>query len=126
VVDVCLIPEVKFSVPKLIAYMEKLFEKKGYCVICVAEGAGQDIVAGDPAGTDASGNPILKDIGQYLKDAFKKAIPVWPPTSGTGVRTSLARSISLPIPKPEMGFGKGLAWKGSLVEILHAKRDLWC
>eukprot|EP00884_Botryococcus_braunii_P007256 jgi/Botrbrau1/16531/Bobra.314_1s0004.1 len=75
VVDVCLIPEVKFSVPKLIEYVEKLFEKKGYCVICVAEGAGQDIVAGDPAGTDASGNPILKDIGQYLKDAFKKAIP---------------------------------------------------
>ena len=26
-------------------------------------------------GTDASGNPILEDIGTYLRDAFKRRLP---------------------------------------------------
>ena len=41
VVDVCLIPEIQFSMEKLCEHVAKVFEKKGHCVICVAEGAGQ-------------------------------------------------------------------------------------
>ena len=44
VVDVCLIPEVKFDLdgPQgLMAYIEKLLTERDHCVICVAEGAGQ-------------------------------------------------------------------------------------
>lgn len=55
----------------------QVFEKKGHAVVCVAEGAGQDILHADGAtGTDASGNPILKDIGPYLKNEFKKYFKV--------------------------------------------------
>jgi len=41
---VCLIPEVPFALkgPKgLFAYVEKVLEERGHCVMCIAEGAGQ-------------------------------------------------------------------------------------
>lgn len=41
VVDVCLIPEVPFSLEKLKQCVAGVLEKKGHCVVCVAEGAGQ-------------------------------------------------------------------------------------
>lgn len=44
VVDICLIPEVNFTLDGrhgLMAYIETLLANKGHCVICVAEGAGQ-------------------------------------------------------------------------------------
>jgi 6-phosphofructokinase 1 len=41
VVDVCLIPEVPFSLDKLKQCVAGVLEKKGHCVVCVAEGAGQ-------------------------------------------------------------------------------------
>lgn len=41
VVDVCLIPEVNFSLDKLCSYVGEVLEKKGHAVVCVAEGAGQ-------------------------------------------------------------------------------------
>ena len=74
VVDVCLIPEMHFEMKKLCEYIAKVFEKKGHCVVCVAEGAGQDILdsEGSKGNTDASGNPILSDIGVYLKSELKK------------------------------------------------------
>jgi 6-phosphofructokinase 1 len=74
VVDVCLIPEIKFEMRKLCEYIAKVFEKKGHCVVCVAEGAGQDILdsEGSKGTTDASGNPILSDIGVYLKSELKR------------------------------------------------------
>mmetsp|Transcript_34610 Transcript_34610/g.76908 ORF Transcript_34610/g.76908 Transcript_34610/m.76908 type:complete len:538 (-) Transcript_34610:484-2097(-) len=73
VVDVCLIPEMQFNVEKLCRYIEQVFERKGHAVVCVAEGAGQDILHLDGnMGTDASGNPILEDIGAFLKNEIKK------------------------------------------------------
>jgi 6-phosphofructokinase 1 len=41
VVDVCLIPEIKFTIEKLANHVDKIIAKKGHCVVCVAEGAGQ-------------------------------------------------------------------------------------
>ncbi|KAG1663293.1 hypothetical protein FOA52_006334 [Chlamydomonas sp. UWO 241] len=69
VVDVCLIPEIPFSMEKLCQYIEKVFERQGHCVVCVAEGAGQTEHAKE---TDASGNPILTEIGMVLRSEFKK------------------------------------------------------
>ncbi|KAK9808540.1 hypothetical protein WJX73_006509 [Symbiochloris irregularis] len=74
VVDVCLIPEIKFSEEMLTEYIVKVMDRKGHAVVCVAEGAGQDMMQAK-GGTDASGNPILQDIGTYLRDHFKQNIP---------------------------------------------------
>jgi 6-phosphofructokinase 1 len=74
VVDVCLIPEIKFTTDKLLEFVGRILDNKGHCVVCVAEGAGQDILDGSER-TDLSGNPILSDIGTYLRDLFKKAFP---------------------------------------------------
>ena len=44
VVDAVLIPEVPFTIKGdhgLFKYLEGVLEKKGHCVVCVAEGAGQ-------------------------------------------------------------------------------------
>jgi hypothetical protein len=43
-VDVCLIPEVQFDLDGeqgLLAYLRQVLLRKGYAVVCVAEGAGQ-------------------------------------------------------------------------------------
>lgn len=74
VVDVCLIPEVPFKLmgdSGLFAYLDKVLSEKGHAVICVAEGAGQDILATGEQRTDASGNPILKDVGPWLRSEIK-------------------------------------------------------
>ncbi|KAG2446591.1 hypothetical protein HYH02_008576 [Chlamydomonas schloesseri] len=75
VVDACLIPEVAFKLDGdngMLKYLDNVIKAKGHAVVCVAEGAGQDILEdGGQIGTDASGNPILKDIGAFLKDKFK-------------------------------------------------------
>ena len=65
-VDVCLIPEVPFTLEKLTAHVRSILDSKDYCVLCVAEGAGQDVMEDGQSGTDASGNPILKDIGAWV------------------------------------------------------------
>ena len=75
-VDVCLIPEVKFELDALTAYVRQVMRRKGYCVVCIAEGAGQEIMQHGQAATDKSGNPILRDIGTHLRDFFKESMKV--------------------------------------------------
>eukprot|EP00271_Cylindrocystis_brebissonii_P011493 TRINITY_DN2932_c0_g1_i3.p1 TRINITY_DN2932_c0_g1~~TRINITY_DN2932_c0_g1_i3.p1 ORF type:complete len:642 (-),score=84.60 TRINITY_DN2932_c0_g1_i3:31-1794(-) len=73
-VDVCLIPEVPFALEGptgVLQHIEYLLERKGHAMICVAEGAGQDLLAGE-GGTDASGNPILSDIGVHILKKIRK------------------------------------------------------
>ena len=73
-VDICLIPEVPFKLEGpngVLAYLEKVLATKGHAVMCVAEGAGQDILATGEQKTDASGNPILKDAGKWLRSEVK-------------------------------------------------------
>jgi len=73
VVNFCLVPEMRFELEGengLMAALEKRFAiGKGHAVIVVAEGAGQDLIAGDSQ-KDASGNVLKKDIGVYLKDSI--------------------------------------------------------
>lgn len=73
-VNVCLVPEVPFSLDGdhgLLAYLEKRLQRKNVnrrrAVIVVAEGAGQDLLKGNEVVYDASGNKLHQDIGLYLK-----------------------------------------------------------
>jgi 6-phosphofructokinase 1 len=67
-VNLVLVPEVPFTLPRLLAWMEHRLQRKSHAVIVVAEGAGQDLVS--TAGADASGNRKLGDIGTFLRDAI--------------------------------------------------------
>ncbi|KAL0909618.1 hypothetical protein M5K25_020502 [Dendrobium thyrsiflorum] len=67
-VDVCLIPEDPFTLhgPNgVLRHLRYLVQTKGSAVVCVAEGAGQDLLE-KATGTDASGNKILSDIGIHV------------------------------------------------------------
>ncbi|CAG9462410.1 unnamed protein product [Pedinophyceae sp. YPF-701] len=79
VADLCLIPEVPFRLDGpggVIEHIEHVLSQKGHCVVCVAEGAGQEVVPSTPGKDerDASGNIKLKDIGKFLKSEFRKKI----------------------------------------------------
>jgi 6-phosphofructokinase 1 len=72
-VNYVLVPEVHFDLygPNGFLYhLEKRIERRGHAVICVAEGAGQELVAASDSETeyDASGNIVLVDIGLFLKE----------------------------------------------------------
>ncbi|MDW7771866.1 MAG: ATP-dependent 6-phosphofructokinase [Desulfobulbaceae bacterium] len=69
VVNFCLIPEVGFSLEGFLLALKKRISKRGYAVIVVGEGAGQDLMINDrkKLGTDPSGNLKLGDIGLFLK-----------------------------------------------------------
>ncbi len=68
-VNLVLIPEVKFSVERLLAWLEERLRRKAHAVIVVAEGAGQDLVPA--ASTDESGNRRPGDIGEHLKEMMQ-------------------------------------------------------
>lgn len=67
-VDFVLIPEVKFDLAKFVHAVSESVEKKGHCVIVVAEGAGQEFFDHSSTEKDASGNIKFQDIGLFLKD----------------------------------------------------------
>lgn len=75
--DIVLIPEIPFALggaDGLLAHVEQRVRAKGYVVIVLAEGAGQDLLEehGLPQqngrGTDASGNVKLGNVGEVLKE----------------------------------------------------------
>lgn len=69
-VNFTLIPEVPFKLEGergLLQALRNRLRAKGHALIAVAEGAGQDLLAGEVQ-KDASGNVLHKDIGLYLKD----------------------------------------------------------
>jgi 6-phosphofructokinase 1 len=66
-VNFCLIPEVPFTMPRLLTELKHRLEHRGHAVIVVAEGAGQDLVAGSGE-RDPSGNVKYGDIGLFLRD----------------------------------------------------------
>ncbi len=70
-VNFCLIPEVPFRLEGpggFLAALKRRVLDRNHALIAVAEGAGQDLLAGPAAGRDASGNAKLKDIGAFLRD----------------------------------------------------------
>jgi 6-phosphofructokinase 1 len=73
-VNFTLIPEVPFKLEGergLLVALKKRVLKRAHAVIVVAEGAGQDLLAGGDDGTDASGNIKLKDIGTFLRSRIE-------------------------------------------------------
>ncbi|WP_430783338.1 ATP-dependent 6-phosphofructokinase [Actinoplanes sp. G11-F43] len=67
--DIVLIPEVPVTLEGengLLPYLHRRVIDRGHAVVVVAEGAGQDLLAGEPYATDASGNVKLRDIGPFL------------------------------------------------------------
>ncbi|XP_010257275.1 PREDICTED: ATP-dependent 6-phosphofructokinase 5, chloroplastic-like [Nelumbo nucifera] len=73
-IDVCLIPEIPFNLDGpygVLRHLEHLIQTKGSAVVCVAEGAGQDLLEKSNA-TDASGNVVLGDIGVYIQQRIKR------------------------------------------------------
>lgn len=90
-VDICLIPEVPFRLDAVMAYLEEVLETKGHAVVCVAEGAAQELMAeeanvliqavsgpiagGFSSGADDGSDPELHDVGAWLKSAIKRNLP---------------------------------------------------
>ena len=75
VANYCLVPEVPFELtgPQgLLPSLKGRLARKQHAVVVVAEGAGQNLFAGQPEERDASGNLKLRDIGVYLTDEIKK------------------------------------------------------
>src|SRR4030095_10291419 len=75
-VNFALIPEVPFKVEIFLSALKERMLTTSQAVIAVAEGAGQDLLKGDPSACDASGNVKLKDVGPFLREkieAFFKA-----------------------------------------------------
>jgi len=74
-VNFCLIPEVPFTLERLLDAVRSRLERRGHAVIVVAEGAGQELT-GETEERDASGNVKFKDVGLFLRDRinayFKK------------------------------------------------------
>ena len=68
--DYVLIPEVPFELDGadgFLAHLRSTVRQRGDAVIIVAEGAGQEYLAGEPAIADASGNVRLHDIQRLLQ-----------------------------------------------------------
>ena len=69
-VDLCLVPEVPIALEGptgCLPHLWKRVKSKGYAVVVVAEGAGEELL-GASAETDASGNRRLPQIGAHLKE----------------------------------------------------------
>ena len=72
-VNFVLVPEVPFDLDGdngFLRHLEERIKRRKHAVICVAEGAGQDLmeIHQNNADRDASGNIRLSDIGVFLKE----------------------------------------------------------
>ena len=76
-VNFVLVPEVPFELEGengLLKHLEERLNSRQHAVICLAEGAGQELVQRDANSQerDASGNIKLKDIGIFLKEKIEE------------------------------------------------------
>ena len=73
VVNICLVPEVPFTLDGLFKALESRYSSgKTHAVIVVAEGAGQELFKDQPERRDASGNILKNDIGEFLTRKIKE------------------------------------------------------
>jgi 6-phosphofructokinase 1 len=68
-VNFCLVPEAPFTLERFLYALGQRLERRGHAVIVAAEGAGQDLMAGEEE-RDESGNVKHRDIGVFLRDAI--------------------------------------------------------
>jgi 6-phosphofructokinase 1 len=69
-VNFCLTPESPFTLEALLPALAARLALRRHAVIVVAEGAGQELMAGE-RNRDASGNVLHQDIGPFLRDAMR-------------------------------------------------------
>jgi len=67
VVNFCLVPEVEFTLDGFLHALKQRIARRGYAVVVVGEGAGQNLIRAD-LGTDPSGNTRLGNIGHFLRE----------------------------------------------------------
>ncbi len=72
-VNFVFVPEVPFEMDGNNGFLKHLEDRiisRGHAVVCVAEGAAQDIIESDAKNQkkDASGNVVLQDVGLYFKN----------------------------------------------------------
>lgn len=67
IADVVLVPEVPFKVEDVLKHVENTLDTKGFCVMIVAEGAGQEHVS--TGEKDATGHTVYGDIGTFMRDS---------------------------------------------------------
>ena len=73
VVNICLVPEVPFTLDGLFKALESRYSSgKTHAVIVVAEGAGQELFKDQPERKDASGNILKNDFGEFLTRKIKE------------------------------------------------------
>ncbi|CAE8600555.1 unnamed protein product [Polarella glacialis] len=65
-VDICLMPEMEISMPKLLTHAMHLVKTRGYAVIVVAEGCGDTLVK-STGEKDPGGNKKLTDVAPWLQ-----------------------------------------------------------
>ncbi len=73
-VNFTLIPEEPFALDGeagFLAALHRRMKKRSHAVVVVAEGAGQDLMAQNDTGRDASGNVKLQDIGLFLRQRIE-------------------------------------------------------
>ena len=70
-VDLCLIPEIPFTLKGVIKAVKTCLYEKNHAVITVAEGAGQNLMK-ETGEMDPSGNHHLGDIGRFLQHHILK------------------------------------------------------
>ncbi len=68
-VNICLIPEVPFTLDGFLRALDERLAMRRHAVVVTAEGAGQGLLAAT-AERDASGNVKFGDIGIFLRDAI--------------------------------------------------------
>jgi len=69
-INFCLVPEVPFSLERVLAALRERLEGRGHALVVVAEGAGQDLM-GLSSEKDKSGNVKFGDIGLFLRDQIR-------------------------------------------------------
>lgn len=70
-VNYVLIPELPFKLQGpngFLTELERRMDARDHALIAVAEGAGQDLIAAEELGADASGNKRYADIGHFVRD----------------------------------------------------------
>ena len=99
VADVCLIPEVSFDLygeHGVLEYISGLLRRKGHCVVCVAEGAGQVRLA------------------MASRQCIDCALGLSPVTSLSGVKRGLATTVAaasiVPLARTFVGPGGYHCW----------------
>merc|ERR1711956_45799 len=69
-VDLVMIPEVKVKLEDIFSHVDATLAHKGFMVVAVAEGAGQEYVS--TGEKDATGHAVYGDIGTFMRDAINK------------------------------------------------------